>query len=272
MAGEGRGLDVKDEEMKIKIVTHGGQAHVDDLLAVAVLLAKFPKAVVQRVNEINEVEDGMVFVDIGGKFDNEKFFDHHHDQELPASIVLVLQKFYPEIDTNIPELKWISDWDTKGPIRTQKEWGVKLPEFKDPITEVVLRLFSKVTEIKPGEVLHEMLKMIGEEFIKFLKEQSELIEEAKKAKVFEVKGLKVVQLDKNVPIRIVKRVHPDVAVVIQPNQRTKGALTLTRVDDHPRVDFRRIKGRVSAHFVHSNGFMAVVDPENVNEALEFAIL
>lgn len=57
--------------------------------------------------------------------------------------------------------------------------------------------------------------------------------------------------------------------MIQPNQRTKGAWTLTRVDDHPRVDFRRIK--VPAHFIHNNGFMAVVDPEFIEQAVEQAV-
>jgi hypothetical protein len=255
-----------------RIITHGGQAHADDLLAVAVLLTKFPDAEVHRVSEVPEDIGDAIVVDIGGKYDGEHFFDHHHDPSLPASLILVLRKFFPEINIDeIEELQWISDWDTLGPFKTQLKWGVKLPEFRDPLAEMVLRTFSKAKVIKPDDPLHDMLIAIGIEFLEFLREQSEFLDKAKRAEVFEVKGLKVVRLDENVPIRFVKKVHPGVTIAIQPNQRTPGALTLTRVDDHPRVDFRRILGKVPAHFVHNNGFMAVVDPEFASEAIEQAI-
>lgn len=253
----------------MRIITHMGQAHSDEFLAVALLLIKFPDAEVHRVSAVpDEINDAIV-VDIGGKFDNEKFFDHHHDPELPCSLVLILRKFFPEIDVNIQEIQWINDWDRMGPLKTQAKWNVKLPEFRDPIAEVVLRLFSKAEVIKPGDPLHTMLRMIGEEFLEFLKEQQVFIEKAKKAEILEIKGLKVVKLDENVPIRFVKAVHRDVAIVIQPNQRVQGALSLVRVDDHPRVDFRRIT--VPTYFVHNTGFMAIIDPQHLEQAIEQAI-
>lgn len=256
-----------------RIITHGGTAHADDFLAVAILLTKFPKAEVLRVDTIDSIDDESeaIFIDIGGKFDNEVFFDHHHDKNLPASLTLVIQRFFPEIPVDLDELRFINDWDTKGPIATQKIWNLRLPEFRDPIAEMVLRLFSKATIIKPGDFLHEMLKEIGKEFLNMLREQSEFINEAKRAEVLTVKGLKVVKLDTTVPIRFIKKVH-DVAVVIQPNQRVQGAVTLTRVDDHPRVDFNRLRNKVPTHFIHPNGFMAVVDPEHIDKALELAIV
>ena len=255
-----------------KIVTHSGQAHADELLAVATILTKFPNAEVHRVSSVPEDIENAILVDIGGKFDGKKFFDHHQDSNLPASVILVLKTFFPEINADeIEELQWISDWDVMGPFKTQKKWNIKLPEFRDPIAEIVLRLFSKANVIKPEDPLHVFLTNLGTEFIEFLREQSKFLEIAKNAEVFEVKGLKVVKLDENAPIRFVKKVHNDVAVVVQPNQRTPGALTLTRVDDNPRVDFNRIRNKIPAHFIHNNGFMAVVDPEFVQQALELAI-
>ena len=252
-----------------KIVTHGGQAHADDLLAVAVLLVKYPKAEIYRA-DANYVEDKeTVFIDTGNKYDGVNFFDHHHDSALPASLILVLKEFFPEVPTDIDEVQWISDWDTIGPFRAQQRWRVKMPEFRDPISETILRIFSKENVIRPGDEAHQMLLMIGREFIEFLREQKKFIDKAEKAETFEVKGLKVVRVNENVPVRFIKKVHPDAAIVIQPNQRTAGAVTLTRVDDHPRVDFRRIS--VPAYFVHSNGFMAVVDPQYISKALMQAI-
>lgn len=253
-----------------KIITHGSNAHADDILAVALLLTKFPEAEVHRVHVPEDVDDAIV-VDIGQRFDNERFFDHHQDPELPASVILVIRKFFPEIDDSVDELQWISDWDTTGPFKTQQKWNVKLPDFPDPIAETILRMFSKAEVIKPGDWMHEFLQAFGREFLDFLREQSKFIESAKKAAAFKVKGLKVVRTDENVPVRFVKKIHKDVAIIVQPNQRTPGAFTLTRVDDHPRVDFNRIKGKVPAHFIHANGFMAVVDPEHINAALDLAI-
>ena len=258
-----------------KIITHAGQAHTDDFLATAVLAHLFGIAI-YRVNEVatDDLEDEyIIVVDIGGEFNPQRNnFDHHHDKNLPCSLIMVLQKFFPEIPTDsIEELDFIDTWDRFGPVATQKKFGLKLPSFRDTIAEVVLRIFSNAEVIEPHTWLYEMLRAIGKEFLNYLKEQKELLEKAKNAKVFEIRGLKVVQLGENVPIRFIKAVHSDVAIVIQPNQRLQGALSLTRVDDHPQVDFNRIKDKVPAHFIHVNGFMAVVDPEHVSEALELAI-
>lgn len=154
---------------------------------------------------------------------------------------------------------------------TQKKWGVNLPSFRDPIAEVVLRVFSRVKVIEPGDLLHDALVMLGSELLEFLREQKEFIEKAKNAEVFEVKGLKVVKLSENVPVRFVKKVHSDVAIVVQPNQREPGKLSVTRIDDHPRVDFNRVRDMQGVIFVHATGFMAVVEPGALDEILEKAI-
>uniref|UniRef100_A0A7C2NAN0 MYG1 family protein n=1 Tax=Archaeoglobus fulgidus TaxID=2234 RepID=A0A7C2NAN0_ARCFL len=256
------------------IYTHSGFAHVDDFLSVAVLLSKFPEAEVHRVSELPELSEEDIVVDIGGRHDGERFFDHHHDPNLPASVVLVLKKFFPEIDTeNVEELKWISDWDTLGPVKTQQKWGVKLPPFEDPVVRSLLNMFSRATVIKPGDAFHSFMVEFGKSFVTLLKENTENIEKARKAETFTVKNLKIVRISENIPIRFIKNAHPSVAIIIQPNPRTPNAVSLIRVDDHPQVDFNRIRGKVPAHFIHANGFMAVVDSnqELITKALEIAI-
>jgi len=253
------------------IVTHGGTAHTDDFLAVAVLLTLFPEATVYRVSKVDEGEfpENTIFVDVGGKYDGERFFDHHHDPNLPCSLILVLKRFFPDVPTDIDELRWIDDWDRLGGPKTQKKWGVKLPEFRDPISASIIDVFSSYTSIPFFDPLHMVLQKIGKSFLEFLRKQGEYLEIARNAEVFEVKGVKVVKLDKGVPVRFIKQVHPDVGVVVQPNQRMPEAMSVIRIDDHPRVDFHRIS--VPAHFIHPTGFMAVVDPEHVDRALEEAI-
>lgn len=258
--------------MGMRIITHFGQAHTDDFISVAVLLAKFPDAEVHRVSKVQEVHNDDIVVDIGERFDNEQFFDHHQDLNLPSALVLVLKRFFPEIDIeNIEEVQWISDRDTLGIIKAQEKWGAKLLPFGDPIAETVLKMFSERDIIKPGDFLHTFMIEFGKVFIKSLKESVENLQKVGTAEVFSVKGLKVVRLNDNIPVRFVKKVHSDVAIVIQPNSRIPGAVSLVRVDDHPKVDFRRIINKIPAHFVHANGFLAVVDSEHVKDALELAI-
>jgi len=257
----------------VKIYTHSGFAHADDFLSVAILLSKFPEAEVHRVSKLPEtLKPEDIIVDIGGRYDGKRFFDHHHDPNLPASIILVLNAFFPEIKIT-EELQWISDWDTLGPAATQKKWGVKLPPFGDPVVQTLLDMFSKVTVIKPGDTFHTFMVEFGKAFVEMLRENTENIEKARKAETFTVKNLKIVRVNENVPIRFIKNAHPDVAIVIQPNPRTPNAVSLIRVDDHPRVDFNRIRGRIPAQFIHPNGFMAVIDPdpELITKALDIAI-
>lgn len=274
MIGEikGRVVEMVNEvgEVGKIIVTHAGQAHADDFLAVAVLLVKFPNAKVVRVNDPAAISDSSaIFVDIGNKYDGKRFFDHHQDKNLPASFILVMKTFYPEINTDIDVLRWISDWDIMGPITAMKKWGVKLLEFPDPISDAMLSIFNKVTIINPEDPLHWVLREIGKTFIENIKNAAEFIRKAREAEIFEVKGLKVVKISENIPIRFIKAVHKDVAIIVSPNQRERAAWSVTRVDDHPQVDFRRIK--VPAKFIHQNGFMAVVEPEYIEKAIEEAI-
>lgn len=257
-----------------KVVTHAGNAHADDLLAVAVLLTKYnvPVHRVRKVTQEDLDNPRVVVVDIGGEYNPDRNnYDHHQDRNLPCSLVLVLQEFgYTRGELlEVDEIRFVSEWDARGAIAVQKEWGLKLPPFRELISELVIRIFSEQEVIYPETVMHEMLKQLGAYLLKYIKETREFIEAARNAKVEEIKGVKVVKLDKNVPIRFVKKVHPDVGVVVQPNLRTEGAMSLTRVDDHPKVNFKKVQE--FATFVHPTGFMAVVAEEKVDEVLPMAI-
>lgn len=147
----------------MNIITHAGRAHTDDFLALSLLLTKFSDAIVHRVSELPEsLPENSIIVDIGGRYDSRKFFDHHQDRSLPASVILVLKDIFNIDTTNIPELQWISDWDTKGIFATQKAWDVKLPEFNiDVIGSMLLDEFSEREVIDPSDPLHAVMRMIG---------------------------------------------------------------------------------------------------------------
>jgi uncharacterized UPF0160 family protein len=62
----------------MKIVTHNGHFHADELLAIAALLLKYPPAEIVRSRDQEIIHSGDIVVDVGHVYDIEKLrFDHH---------------------------------------------------------------------------------------------------------------------------------------------------------------------------------------------------
>ena len=62
----------------MKIVTHNGHFHTDELMAVAVLLLKFPDAEVVRTRDEKIIKQADIAVDVGQIYDPASTrFDHH---------------------------------------------------------------------------------------------------------------------------------------------------------------------------------------------------
>lgn len=87
-----------------KIYTHGFSAHVDDLLACALLLAVADDPQEVEVIRCREEElpkslgEGEFIVDIGGVYDGSNHFDHHQDDEAvegECAATLVAKHFTP---------------------------------------------------------------------------------------------------------------------------------------------------------------------------------
>ena len=80
--------------MKMKIITHNGQFHADEVFACALILEHVGELEIQRTRVIDAVEYSNTetfIVDVGGVYDPEmRNFDHHQDELLEASNMLVL--------------------------------------------------------------------------------------------------------------------------------------------------------------------------------------
>lgn len=119
------------------IITHAGKPHMDETLAVAMLLSRDAQQPtgnryqLQRVQHKNvDAYKGTangIWVDVGGKHDmSGKFFDHHHDPELRSSMSLVRE--WVETDPNFlgkvaPETKveaYLDYLDRHGPVAAAK--------------------------------------------------------------------------------------------------------------------------------------------------------
>ncbi len=102
----------------MKIVTHNGRFHTDDLLAVSTLLMKFPDADVVRSRDEMVIESADVVVDVGHINDPAKLrFDHHqpggageHHNGIPyASFGLVWKKFGEELCGSSEAMKIVEE-------------------------------------------------------------------------------------------------------------------------------------------------------------------
>jgi uncharacterized UPF0160 family protein len=65
----------------IKVITHSGSFHADDVCAVSVLSLLYKKngseIEVTRTRDAALIAAGDIVLDVGGKYDDAKFFDHH---------------------------------------------------------------------------------------------------------------------------------------------------------------------------------------------------
>lgn len=87
-----------------KIITHPGAPHPDETFAVALAIILFGDVEVER-REVAEDEDpdADFVLDVGGRYDGEKFFDHHQKNAPTAedgtphcSLTLFAEKFLPK--------------------------------------------------------------------------------------------------------------------------------------------------------------------------------
>jgi len=127
-----------------KIITHPGQAHQDDLLAVSVMLAMYPEARVERrVPTPQELEDhNVACIDIGGQYDPAlNNFDHHQwgsgslaGESCPCAATLVVEHYTGlqrpsehipydgELYNCFPALRFLDHIDNHGPYKTASKY------------------------------------------------------------------------------------------------------------------------------------------------------
>ena len=113
--------------MKIeKIITHDGLFHADEVLAIALIVSIYGDIPVERTRKISteDMNNPNVWViDVGGQYCPEKGqFDHHHDDTLDASCLLILDHLTSCNDVSselycelINQFQVVSSIDLSGP-------------------------------------------------------------------------------------------------------------------------------------------------------------
>ncbi len=262
------------------IVTHPGEAHRDDLMAVAVLLAHFPRAaVVRRDPTPDELADPTVaVVDVGLAHDPDRMtFDHHQfprDHEPVCALTLVLDRLglLGHARAALPWLGPTEVLDSKGPAPFARLLGMPADRLHlafGPVEGFVLRAFAGLSALAPDEPHHDLLLALGRDVVNYVTRfaaRQELL--AVKATVHLVpcgggRSLEVVDAAFIPPAdnpvlgleAWVKANYPAAAVTVTRDDRGDG-LAVFRRNDHPRIDFSVLEGTAGCVFAHKNGFVA----------------
>jgi len=257
--------------MKILIVTHPPPHHIDDYLAVSLLLhkwcdilkkhnvtLKFARNASDVENVLRSEQYDLAFViDVGGKYGVEgrvRYYDHHHDANLPCSLILVLKHEFPEIyekAVKVPILKKLLEYidarDRFGPFKAAEMLGITDPHG-------VLRYLPNILISSPS-------KELGQKFLQFLQSYATAAENTDVVKVGEVS----VAIYRGDPKAVFPGTIFDVTnadIVIMPNIRNPQQTSIYRNDVSPikeRIELSNVGKLFKIAFLHPNKFLAVVD-------------
>ncbi len=251
--------------MKVLIISHPKPYHLDDFLAVSLLLHKYPGAIHRTARNRDEAlkiieeekPDLAIVVDVGEKYEvgeKVRWYDHHQDINLPCSFVLVLKHEFPELYRKILEveplrklLMYIDTRDRFGPQKANEILGIN-----DPVG--LLKYLPTIFITEPNPEIGRNLVNLVESFYK-AKEHT---------KILTIDGVKVAVVDLD-PREIPASVVFDLTgadLLIQRNSRNPAHTSVVKNNMSPlynKMDLRKLGELYPLVFLHRNGFMAVID-------------
>jgi hypothetical protein len=255
-----------------RIITHSGSAHRDDFLSVCLLLTKYPEAVVERRAPVSAGEVGEldIVVDVGGRYEPGRWYDHHQDIELPCSLLLVLKDEFG-IERVPPDVEWIDRADRWGPNTARKTMGFK--SGGGVLEKLVLTIFSEATVIDSSHPLHSVMRSFGGELLEYLRRWGSLA----RIRIINMGGAEAVLDGAAVNLYI----HGPYAIaftagdygvselvevvkgfelvgVVSKNEREPYKTSVVSVDNNPHFRPENIRS-FGRSFLHPTGFMAVLD-------------
>ena len=261
-----------------QIVVHPGGAHKDDFLACALLIAEHGVPIFRREPSGDDLADATIaVVDVGLEWDESRMnFDHHQfprDAEPLCALSLVLKHLglYDETRKFCDWLEVAEYIDTRGPNDTAKWLGVErdaMAKLNSPVDITLLRRFAASNEHQPGQPIYEVMKMVGEDLISFVRGmKARLSFIAEHAEIWNLEGgKKALFLPRTDPLpdetsmgmgRYVEEIglEEEVVALVYPDSRGEG-YGLSRFNDDKRMEFTRVGEEADVHFAHNKGFIA----------------
>ena len=263
------------------ILTHPGSAHKDEFLACSVLLALHPVPIVRREPTPADLAAGTTcVVDVGDRHEPAlNNFDHHqlpkdHPPICALSLVLQHAGLYDDARNFCDWLETAEWFDSRGPLSTAQWLGVTpetLAKLNSPIDLTLLRRFALASRLEPGQPLWEMMRMIGEDLLDYLKTlRARLDFISRHAEIWTVdlagRPAQILFLPRTDPLpedpslgidRYIegRGLSDQIVGTVSPDRRGAG-YGLSRYRDNPRLNFTHIATRPGVHFAHARGFVA----------------
>lgn len=263
------------------ILTHPGGAHKDDFLACCVLIAVHGVPVLRREPVQADLDDpATLVVDVGGEHDAAKGnFDHHHfpREATPLCALSLVLKDLGLYEDARAFCDWLepAEWfDCRGPSTTAKWLGVErrvVGQLSSPIDLTLLRRFASAVELRPGEVLYEVMRWAGEDLLgylrglrerlRFISEHAAFWQIEKGNDTVEVLFLPRTESMSGEPSSGLSRFIEEsgrsgsVVGMVYPDRRGSG-YGLARYEDHPAFNFLQLSECKDVHFAHASGFLA----------------
>lgn len=257
-------------------ITHPGQAHADDVLTAAYLIAK---GLVQRIDRRDPtreelMDDAVIVFDIGGQHSPDASnFDHHQfDRDVAPSCALSLVlRFFGDYTTWRTIFPWVEGtelMDSKGPFTVAKSLGVDFDDLKpfvfNPFAGFVLEQFQNQSVHVAGEPTFELLRSIGAGLLAKVDTIRErwahfdsttrivTVRDCINVAVFDTTGRVGIESWIESQMR-----HLPIHCTVSRDDRGDG-LSLFRRNDDQRIDFSKCAGLPNVAFAHANGFVAKI--------------
>ncbi len=276
------------------IVTHPGGAHKDDFLACSVMTHVHHVPIYRREPTEADVSDPSVCViDVGGEHTPElNNFDHHQfprDYVPTCALSLVLKHLNLYEDARV-FCDWLetAEWfDTRGAVKTAKWLGVErnaMAKLNSPIDLTCLRRFASSTELHEGDVIWEMMRMVGEDLVCFLNNARERLDTIDSlSEIWDLgNDLKVIYMPRMEPmpnepsaglgkyIETSEKAQGCVGMVY-PDRRGDG-FGMTRYNDDARLEFTKVVDCDDVHFAHNAGFIAKTSATDKSRLKELLVM
>ena len=275
-----------------KIISHLNPRHLDDFFAIALLKSRYPDADIEYVHPQNVPEEyyedpQIILVDVGMQYSPEKKnYDHHHNLDIPCSLVLVL-KHEPITGvndiTNHPAIQFIDLTDRYGVRKAAEQLRVPLekeidnmrrtilltdiPKYATDIAKYFFYALQRTDNFNDFlRTLYEQLDNTGvlEEAKERIKEEERKFQERlSKAKTLRIGQLKVVLSELTLApyhYRVFSELNAD--LIIEQNSMNDKHTSIIKNTNSERakdLDLSRVFLKYRKVFLHKNGFIAVID-------------
>jgi hypothetical protein len=272
--------------MSYKIITHGGKAHIDEVLGSALLAIHLNEApeMVERINTQDvarmvgdgEIPENTYVIDTGLVLDSQRrLFDHHQDGKLPSAALLIFNEFFPHLEgTELHDyVKLVSRVDTQNLTSLNDYTAVsESNDYWSFTHKILVRTFEE----NPMLVLNIMIAGIKDkiEFEQAKKSASIWRKEPGNIEIIHIESVNVLIYLKKPPSKLTSPLKSEMNPLMEEN---KISVTVSIDDKNPEVrtmyrtqigqdivDFTRCHP-ANTIFNHPGGFFLKFIPTDDNE-------